>query len=116
MARRTRLIVAVGLIVQAVSFFAMFIILCAKKKSISAAFLAVATLEGAAGAYLLWQVKREEEDEVFGNFMDDDDDFMDDIDLDESMLNADLNSEDDFSDISVADIPKDEDASEEEFN
>ena len=66
--KKTRLYVGITLIVQAISFVFMFILLCAKKKSIAAAFLAVATMEGCAGAYLLWQYKQDlnEIDDGFG--------------------------------------------------
>lgn len=60
MLRETRLHVAVALMVQAVSFVFMFLILCAKKRSIAAAFLAVAAMNGVAGGYLLRQIYEEE--------------------------------------------------------
>ena len=67
MLKKTRLYVAIALVVQAVSFAAMFIILCAKKKSIAYAFLALAALEGAAGAYLLKEIKDEARASRFGD-------------------------------------------------
>ena len=60
MLRETRLHVAVALMVQAVSFVLMFLILCVKKRSIAAAFLAVAAMNGVAGGYLLRQIYEEE--------------------------------------------------------
>ena len=57
MIKKTRLYVGISLVVQAFSFLIMFLILCTKKKSVAAAFLAVAAMQGAAGAYLLYQEK-----------------------------------------------------------
>ena len=57
--KQTRLYVAIALSVQAFTFFVLFLILCAKKKSISAAFLAVSAMEGGAAAYLFYQLKEE---------------------------------------------------------
>lgn len=57
--KETRLYVALALLVQSLAFFIMFLILCAKKKSIAAAFLAVSAMGGSAGAYLLYQLKEE---------------------------------------------------------
>jgi len=105
--KKTRLFVGIALVVQAISFVFMFIILCAKKKSIAAAFLAVAAMEGCAGGYLLWQYKQDliEEEEKFGaDFLADDD-----FDFDDEAIHADLfGDEEDF-------IPKDTEASEEDF-
>ena len=90
--KKTRLYVGIALVVQAFAFAIMFIILCAKKKSIAAAFLAVAAMEGAAGGYLLWQYKQDlEGGEDFGaDFLGDDD-----FEFDEDALNAELFCEDD---------------------
>ena len=103
--KKTRLYVGITLIVQAISFVFMFILLCAKKKSIAAAFLAVATMEGCAGAYLLWQYKQDlnEIDDGFGADFFGDEEF----DFDEDAVNADLCCEDE------ADIPADDEAIEE---
>lgn len=57
--RQTRLYAAVALSVQSFAFFILFLILCAKKKSISAAFLAVSAMGGGAAAYLFYQLKEE---------------------------------------------------------
>ena len=48
--KNSRPYVALALLIQSFTFFIMFIILCVKKKSIAAAFLAVAAMEGAARA------------------------------------------------------------------
>ena len=89
MLKKTRLYVAIALVVQAVSFAAMFIILCAKKKSIAYAFLALAALEGAAGAYLLKEIKDEEAEFDPEEFLDDD------FELDDSMLSSALGRDED---------------------
>ncbi len=87
MIKKTRLYVGIALIVQAISFVFMFLILCAKKKSIAAAFLAVAAMEGLCGAYLLYQEKEElrAEAEFDPSIYFEDEDF----DFDDSMINSD---------------------------
>ncbi len=60
--KNTRLYVALTLAIQSFTFFIMFIILCAKKKSIAAAFLAVSAMEGGTAAYLLYQLREEMRD------------------------------------------------------
>jgi len=59
MMKKTKLIAGVALLVQAVTFFILFCVLWAKKKSVAGAFLAVSALGGATGAFLLYQVKKE---------------------------------------------------------
>ena len=105
--KKTRLFVGIALVVQAISFAIMFIILCAKKKSIAAAFLAVAAMEGCAGGYLLWQYKQDmnELDSEFGHDFFGDEDF----DFDEDAVSADLFGDD------ADDIPVDTEASEADF-
>ena len=61
MFKKTKLYVGVSLLVQAVSAVFMFFILVGKKKSISGAFMALATVCGVAGAYLLYDCKKDEE-------------------------------------------------------
>lgn len=92
MLKKTRLYVALSLIIQAVSFAALFLILCVKKKSIAYAFLAISALEGAAGAYLLKQVKDDSKE------FDPEEILSDDFDLDESMLSSALNRFDESED------------------
>ncbi len=84
MFKKSRLYVAIALLVQSFAFLIMFIILCAKKKSISAAFLAVAAMGGAAGAYLLYQEKLEWDEAMKL------DGTLDDEEFDESILDYDL--------------------------
>ncbi len=61
MFKKTKLYVGVSLLVQSVCSVAMFFILLGKKKSIAGAFLALAAISGAAGGYLLYDCKQEEE-------------------------------------------------------
>jgi hypothetical protein len=61
MFKKTKLYVGVSLLVQAVCSVVMFFILLGKKKSIAGAFLALAAVSGAAGGYLLYDCKQEEE-------------------------------------------------------
>ena len=61
MFKKTKLFVGVSLLVQAVTSVVMFLILLGKKKSIAGAFLALAALTGAAGGYILYDCKKEEE-------------------------------------------------------
>ena len=61
MFKKTKLFVGVSLLVQAVTAVVMFFILLGKKKSIAGAFLALAALTGAAGGYILYDCKKEEE-------------------------------------------------------
>ena len=83
MLKRSRFFISISLLVQSFAFFVMFIILCAKKKSISAAFLAVSAMGGAAGAYLLYREKQAWDAEMSI-------DGLDDEDLDESLVDLDL--------------------------
>ncbi len=66
MFKKTKLFVGVSLIVQAFSAIVMFFILIGKKKSIAGAFLALAAISGAAGGYLLYDCKQEEDELSFG--------------------------------------------------
>ena len=103
MLRKSRLLVGVTLVVQAISFLCLFFILFAKKKSIAGAFLALAAAEGAAGTYLLYQLKEEKKHEL------DPSDYLDEIDefdLDDSMI---------ASEPEMMEIPVDESATEDEF-
>lgn len=108
--------VALALLIQSFSFFIMFIILCVKKKSIALAFLAVSAMEGAAGTYLLQQLKAEADAEFDPELaLAADEDFG----VDDAALSAELNGnwgeEDAAPRMSVHEIPFEEDVSEEEF-
>ena len=61
MFKKTKIYVGISLLVQAVSAIFMFFILLGKKRSISGAFMALATVCGVAGAYLLYDCKKDEE-------------------------------------------------------
>ena len=82
MLKKSRLIVAVTLLVQSFTFFALFCILWAKKKSLAGAFLAVAAMGGATGAYLVTQMKKEIAETSV--------EFDDDFEVDELAFHADL--------------------------
>ena len=60
MLNRTKFYAGITLLVQSVSFLAMFIMLCRKKKSIANVCLAVAAAGGVAGALLLFLDSRDE--------------------------------------------------------
>ena len=107
----TRKIVAVTLLVQAFSFFITFIILCVKKKSIAAAFLAIALMEGAVGGYLFYQIKQE--NKLKYSLADDELLFDDDFNFDDSMINSSVYGSDNGEFLS--DVLVDEDASESDF-
>ena len=61
MFKKTKLYVGVSLLVQAVTSIVMFFILLGKKKSLAGAFLALAAVSGAAGGYLIYDCKKDEE-------------------------------------------------------
>ena len=112
MQKKIRLYVGIALVIQAFSFFVMFIILCVKKKSIAAAFLAVAAMEGAVGGYLIYQEKKAKKLSYGGI---DDEGLFDNnsFDFDDSMINSDIYGND-LGTLDV-DILRDEDASEADF-
>lgn len=112
--KETRLFIALTLLVQSVSFFIMFIILCAKKKSIAAAFLAVSAMGGSTAGYLLWQLK-EETDAEFDAAKEalENDEFLD---FDEDRIAADLAHGTASEQEDANAIPCEENVSEEEFN
>ena len=57
MKKPTRLITAIALLVNAFTSLILFFVTLAKKKSIAAAFAAVAAICGVAGGYLLYEEK-----------------------------------------------------------
>ena len=109
--KNTKVYVGISMIVQAFSCLIMFFILCTKKKSIASAFLAVAAMNGVAGAYLLYQHRLEQK----GEESDSSDCFLDEdgFDFDCSMINSDIYGSDNGS--VTFDIPTDEDATEADF-
>ena len=102
MLRKSRLFVGITLVVQAISFLCLFFILFAKKKSIAGAFLALSAAEGAAGTYLLYQLKEERKKARDSEYFDE----IDEFDLDDSMIS---------DEPELIEIPVDESATEEEF-
>ena len=108
--RQTRLYAAIALLIQSFTFFILFLILCTKKKSLSAAFLAVSAMEGGAGAYLLYQLKEE------ADAIDAAQAALCDAELDEAAIAADLAYGADEEGAPVRrQIPREEHVSEEEF-
>ena len=117
MLKKSKLMLAVSLLVQSFTLFVLFLILCVKKRSIAAAFLGVAAMEGAAGADLFHQVKEELEEDDFDPSDYLDEDFFDDaeLDIDEEMLKSDLDSDAEETAAARTEIPLDENVSEDEF-
>ncbi len=114
--KETRLYVALAMLVQSFTFFIMFIILCVKKKSIAAAFLAVSAMEGGTAAYLLYQLKEEtcaELDTIQAGLED-----SEDIEFDADKIAADLahGQDDEEHTAPAAAVPTEEQVSEDEFN
>lgn len=119
MLKRSRLMLSIALLVQSFTLFVLFLILCVKKRSIAAAFLGVAAMEGAAGAYLFRQVKDELEENDFDPSDYLDEDFFEDVelDIDDEMLSSDLahGTDDSGTAPERSEIPLDENVSEDEF-
>ena len=111
--KETRLYIALALAVQSFAFFIMFIILCAKKKSIAGAFLAVSAMEGGTAAYLLAGMREEvgdEYDAVQDALETEEEDF------DPASILGDLTFDEDDEDAPRPTVPCEETVSEEEFN
>ena len=92
MLKKSRLAVSIALLVQSFTLFVLFIILCVKKKSIAAAFLAVSAMEGVAGVYLLREATEELEENDFdpSDYLDEDLFPEEEFALDDEMLKSDL--------------------------
>ena len=120
MLKKSKLMLSVALLVQSFTPFVLFLILCVKKRSIAAAFLGVAAMEGATGAYLFHQAKEELEENDFdpSDYLDEDLFEDGELDLDEEMLSSDLahGTDDDGAAPTRTEIPLDENASEDDFN
>lgn len=119
MFKKSKLMLSVALLVQSFTLFVLFLILCVKKRSIAAAFLGVATMEGAAGAYLFHQAKGELEENDFdpSDYLDEDLFEDTELDLDDEMLSADLDYRNDDGESAPerTEIPLDDNVSEDEF-
>lgn len=103
MFKKTKFYVALALVAQSIASMVAFIVLAAKKKGISAAFLAISGVSGAAGAYLMCECCNEEKD--FEEYCDGDcencDEFEDcesleEVDEDEALEDAEAEVEEDF--------------------
>ncbi len=119
MFKKSKLMLSVALLVQSFTLFVLFLILCVRKKSIAAAFLGVAAMEGATGAYLFHQAKEELEENDFDPSDYLDEDLFDEVelDLDDEMLSSDLahGTEDEGVAPERTAIPLDENANEDDF-
>ncbi len=65
MFKKTKFYVALALIAQSIASMVAFIVLAVKKKGISAAFLAISGVSGAAGAYLMCECCNEDDFEEY---------------------------------------------------
>ncbi len=86
MFKKLKLPAAVALFVQSVTFFVLFLVLWAKKKSLASTFLAVSAMGGVACGCLVAQMRKE----IAATTVEFDDEF----DMDEAELKADLSGGD----------------------
>lgn len=82
MFKKVKLPAAIALLVQSVTFFVLFLILWAKKKSLASTFLAVSAMSGAASGFLICQMRKEIAETSVA--------FDDEFDVDEAEIKADL--------------------------
>ncbi len=61
--KKSKLYIGITLVVQSITFLALFIMLYSKKRSFASAFLALAGIGGTFGGYLLYLAGKEEEEE-----------------------------------------------------
>lgn len=87
MLKKMKLPAAVALFVQSVTFFVLFLVLWAKKKSLAGTFLAVSAMGGLACGCLVAEMRRE----IAATTVEFDDEF----DMDEAELKADLSGDED---------------------
>lgn len=87
MLKKMKLPAAVALLVQSVTFFLLFLVLWAKKKSLAGAFLAVSALGGVACGCLIAEMRKE----IAATTVE----FEDDFDMDEAELKAALSGDED---------------------
>ena len=85
MFKKIKLPAAVALFVQSVTFFILFLVLWAKKKSLASTFLAVSAMGGIACGCLLLEMRKEIAETSV--------EFADDLDIDEAELRADLSAD-----------------------
>ena len=86
MLKKLKLPAAVALFVQSLTFFVLFLVLWAKKRSLAGAFLAVSAMGGVACGCLVAQMRKE----IAATTVEFDDEF----DMDEAELKADLSGDD----------------------
>ncbi|MBE6656273.1 MAG: hypothetical protein E7609_05345 [Ruminococcaceae bacterium] len=87
MLQKMKLPAAVALFVQSVTFFLLFLVLWAKKKSLASTFLAVSAMGGLACGCLVAEMRKE----IAATTVE----FDDELDMDEAALKADLSGGDD---------------------
>lgn len=85
MFKKMKLPAAVALFVQSVTFFILFLVLWAKKKSLAGTFLAVSAMGGLACGCLIAEMRKEIAETSV--------EFDDELDLDEAELRADLSAD-----------------------
>ena len=88
--KSTKFFIGIALLVQSISAVAMFFIHLGRKKSVSGAWLSLAVLTGAAGGYLVYDAKKQHEEDLLDDDFDDDyEEYVgdnDEIDIDEKNL------------------------------
>lgn len=118
--KESKLYIGIALVVQSVSFLALFLISYNKRREESGAFLAMGAVFGIVGAYLL-ALERLEDDNIYGDFSRH---FNNDFDFDDDSYDGDSDIEDDVvkdakqekAKDEQIEIPVDETADESEFN
>jgi hypothetical protein len=112
--KKSKLYIGITLVIQAISFIALFIMMYSKKSKYASAFLTLGLIEGAIGAYLLYMQKLEDDidyEDDFGDFL------KRDYGVDENFDDADFDTVDEpDDDNNEIVIPIDESVDETEFN
>ncbi|MFA6730831.1 MAG: hypothetical protein WCR95_07530 [Eubacteriales bacterium] len=73
--KKTKIVVGICLIVQAIAFLALFLIYWERKRSLAKTFAAFAAVGGGVGAFLIYQAKNKPSLPLGSLFDDEDDDF-----------------------------------------
>ncbi len=60
--KKSRLVMAVVLLIQALTMFGLFLYQFGRRRSLASALGAIAAFEAAAGGYLIWQWTEDEKD------------------------------------------------------
>lgn len=112
--KKSKLYIGITLIIQAISFVALFLITYSKKRSFATAFLAMGLIGGAVGAYLLYLQKLDDDidyEDDFGDFL------KRDYSAHENFDDADFDTVDEPDDnVDEIEIPIDESVDETEFS